>query len=55
MSGTVIKLHESGVYCVFLITRKQVHGITIQGVFVSILLNMSRFKISGFASAFYVW
>ena len=28
--------------------------ITIQGVFVSMLLNMSRFKIFGFASSFYV-
>ena len=30
-------------------------AMTIQGVFVSILPNMSRFKVFGFASCFYVW
>ena len=65
MSDTQIKLEESAVYCVFLITRlpstenKSFDSIAMaiikQGIFVSMLLNVSRFKIFGFASSFCVW
>ena len=65
MSGTLIKLEESEVYCVFLIIRLASYenksidlvamAVTIQEVFVSMLLNILRYQIFGFTSSFYVW